>query len=373
MKLILAPMATLTHEPLRRTIAKFGGCDEYYTEMIHSASLIHNGQFEKYYLLTGPEPEKIVWQLTGTDADSFAKATSVVSALGGIGVDINMGCSAPEIYKYGAGIAWMLKPREETLKMVAGVRASLPSNMRLSVKLRLGDEDFTEDGLFEFANQLINEGVTQFTLHPRTRKEKYTRPARWQYLKSFSEHVKNSLPKKNTLPAQNCTLEQPQNCTFEQYSALSVIGNGSVSDVSSFMGIQKAAPLLDGVMIGRAAIQKPWIFHELAASTSSTSLEQMQNLANFIDCNLQEKNHQKKPLKIDLFEIAEEFTANLEIYQPKEFYETRSRRFFAFYLDNFTFGNHLKNKITNTSIRSEQLAFLDEYLEKMPQERYKIL
>ena len=62
MKLFLAPMATLTHTALRQIIYSFGGCDEYYTEMIQAGTLLNNGPFEKYYLITDPEPEKLVWQ-----------------------------------------------------------------------------------------------------------------------------------------------------------------------------------------------------------------------------------------------------------------------------------------------------------------------
>ena len=50
MKLICAPMATLSHPAFRVIIEKFGGCDEYYTEMINAPSLLNGGQFEKYYI-----------------------------------------------------------------------------------------------------------------------------------------------------------------------------------------------------------------------------------------------------------------------------------------------------------------------------------
>ena len=125
MKLICAPMATLSHEAFRLAIEKFGGCDEYFTEMINAPSLLNRGPFEKYYLLNGPVPEKIVWQLTGNKADSISKASAVVAELGGIGVDINMGCSAPQIYKTGAGIAWMLKPIAETEELIKSDRKSV--------------------------------------------------------------------------------------------------------------------------------------------------------------------------------------------------------------------------------------------------------
>ena len=55
MKRICAPLATLGHPAFRIMIEKFGGCDEYYTEMINAASLLNNGQFENYYT----NPQKI--------------------------------------------------------------------------------------------------------------------------------------------------------------------------------------------------------------------------------------------------------------------------------------------------------------------------
>ena len=91
MKLVLAPMATLTHAALRSTIARFGGCDEYYTEMIQAGTLLTNGPFEKYYLLTNPEPHKIVWQITGGRIPAMVEAARLLAGMEGIGVDINMG------------------------------------------------------------------------------------------------------------------------------------------------------------------------------------------------------------------------------------------------------------------------------------------
>ena len=178
MKLILAPMATLTHQALRKTVANFGGVDEYYTEMINASSLLHGGSFEKYYILNDVEPEKTVWQLTGDEENPLAEAAAVVKDCGGIGIDINMGCAAPAIYKYGAGISWMLKPISETSSMLSAVKNAI-GEKRLSVKIRLGDEDFTMEKLFAFADMLVGEGVSQIVLHPRTKKEKYTRPPKY--------------------------------------------------------------------------------------------------------------------------------------------------------------------------------------------------
>ncbi len=357
-------MATLSHEALRRAIARFGGCDEYYTEMIHAPSLLHGGQFERFYLLNGPEPDKIVWQLTGTEEDTLGRAASQVAALGGIGVDINMGCSAPEIYKYGAGIAWMLKPLDETRAMVRAVRSAVESTvrcdgpadtenadyalkapaapLRLSVKMRLGDEDFTEEKLFAFTDMLLEEGVKQITLHPRTKKEKYTRPPRLQYLASFCNYVKSHSPD------------------------VLVVGNGAVKDTESMNRMIHTAPHIDGIMIARAAVQKPWIFAQLTASKALSADE----AASDTQASDAEKACAGSSRTADLLEIAEQFTSDLQQYQPSEFYETRARRFFTYFCDNFQFGHFLKTQIANTSDRDEQLAVLSDYFAKMPDERY---
>ena len=119
MKLISGPMATLSHEGMRHLISDFGFCDEYYTEMIHCPSLVSGGQYEKYYLFNNVEADKIVWQLTGSEAESFKEAAKIVSSYGGIGIDVNMGCSAPEIYRTGSGIAWMSKSADEVKKLLS--------------------------------------------------------------------------------------------------------------------------------------------------------------------------------------------------------------------------------------------------------------
>ena len=329
MKLILAPMATLTHQALRKTVANFGGVDEYYTEMINASSLLHGGSFEKYYILNDVEPEKTVWQLTGDEENPLAEAAAVVKDCGGIGIDINMGCAAPAIYKYGAGISWMLKPVSETSSMLSAVKNAI-GEKRLSVKIRLGDEDFTMEKLFAFADMLVGEGVSQIVLHPRTKKEKYTRPPKYNLLNEFCQYVK------------------------ENHAGVSVIGNGGVRDVASYRKLLSVAPNLDGIMIGRAAVEKPWIFAELKKSEK-----------------VFEGTGEELETEIDLYQVAEGFLEDLCQFQPKEFYPTRAKRFFEYFIDNFFFGHSLKAKIQNTDEKSEQLTLLKEYLERNPQERYK--
>ena len=311
-------MATLSHEAFRRCAAKFGGCDEYFTEMINAGSLIHMGPFEKYYLLSGPEPEKIVWQITGSRADYMENAAKVLSELEGIGIDINMGCSAPQIANTGAGIAWMLKPLEETRLMVKKVRLAAGSK-RLSVKLRLGDENFTKEKLFDFCDMLIGEGVQMLTLHPRTKKEKYREHSRWQIAEELAR----------------------------KFKGIPVILNGDIKDVDSFNSAVNSAPSTSGIMIARAAAQKPWIFGELAGTLPSDE----------IDCE----------------KLALEFIDDVEECQPEEFWKTRLQRFFAYYCLNFSFAHYFQTQMLNAENNDDARNRVKAYFEKCPDDRIKII
>lgn len=330
MKLLLAPMATLSHEALRNLIFRFGGCDEYYCEMIHATSLVSGGKFEEYYIRTQPEPDKMVWQLTDYREEALKEASKIVSELGGIGIDINMGCPAPDIYRTGAGCAWMSKPLQEVSSMLSKIKSVLDNSTtsckRLSCKIRLGEEDFTIEKLFAYCDMLVSEGVTQITLHPRTRKEKYTRKARWEYVNQLCEYLKSKYSSLN----------------------LQIIGNGSIFSVEDAISSIKKAPNIDGIMLGRSAIQKPWLFKQISSALSNEEFK----------------------TEIDLFELAIDFMKDIENCQPQEFWKTRKQRFFIYFCDNFQFGNYLKSQLINNDGFEIQKNILQEYFEKMPSERF---
>ena len=327
-------MATLSHEAHRRLIEKFGGCDEYFTEMINAGSLLTNGPFEKFYLMNETVPEKMVWQLTGGKTALIERAVPVVAELGGVGIDLNMGCCAPEIVASGAGIAWMLKPVEETWAMVHAVRRAMEScsehgqlKLRLSVKLRLGDENFTDEGFFSFCKMLMDEGVQQLTLHPRTKKQKYTRPARWEYVEKLAG--------------------------FAKPYGVRIILNGDVKDVESAKSAMKASPSADGLMIGRMAAQKPWIFAQIARPFAC-----------------EDSDRDVLRTKIDLQQLIFEYLDDLQIYQPKEFWKTRCQRFFTYFCSNFSFAHYARTQLVNASCISQAKERLVQYFEKVPEDRF---
>ena len=314
-KLIAGPMATLSHQAFRNAVEKFGGADEYFTEMINAASLVNMGPFEKYYLMNDVASDKIVWQLTGKDSHNFDKAAEIVLAKNGIGVDINMGCSAPQIYKTGAGISWMLKDPKETEELVKLVKSVMPQDKRLSVKMRLGKDDFTEQEFFDFVEMLVKNGVQTVTLHPRTIKEKLRGFPRYSYAEKIKQIYKDELE---------------------------VFVNGEVKDKESFEYCLSHCPSINGVMISRESAVKPWIFSQLKGGHDT----------------------------VDRKQLALDFVDDIVKYQPKEFYPTRIQRFFSYYCQQFKFGHYFATQILNYHSVEETKEKINDYFVKQSEEQY---
>jgi tRNA-dihydrouridine synthase len=279
---LLAPMAELSHRALRELIESFGGCDEYFTEMISAGAFVTGGPFEAWYADGGPCPEKIVYQLAGRDAGQIAKAAALLSERECLGIDINMGCSAPAITRAGAGVRWM-EDMDKAGNLIALIRKGV--KRRLSVKLRTGPgDDF--DYLVRFCRRLEEEGVELITLHPRTAKEKFRRLAKWSYVPALKKELR-----------------------------IKVAGNG---DIASAAEMLNRSALCDAVMIGRLAVRRPWCFSE------ARSLETRNNGGYNVE------------------ETGLRFLELLGRYQPPEFHLSRARRFFSYFCDNLTWAHYVK-------------------------------
>ncbi|MHB9295239.1 putative tRNA-dihydrouridine synthase B [Pillotina sp. SPG140] len=303
----LAPMAELSHRALRELIEQFGGCDEYFSEMISAGALINGGPFEKWYVDAGPQPEKMVFQLVGAHINPIVTAAQILNSYHCAGIDLNMGCSAPLIAKTGAGISWMTD-KARAAALVRSVRTVV--TRRLSVKLRIGIED-DFDYLLDFCRMLIAEGVDRIIVHPRTGKEKFKRRARWEYI----------------------------NRLYAEYS-IPLWGNG---DIETTADIAQHAPHCCGIMIGRTAVRKPWIFAE----------------------------YKKIPLnRINKEEIALHYLTLLQQYQPPEFFISRARQFFHYFCDNMQWATYLKNKINRETTGASIIHVITQYFKEHEEERW---
>ena len=298
---ILAPMAELSHRALRELIEGFCGADEYFTEMISAGALVNGGPFEAWYIDNGPCPHKLVYQLVGGDADLLQKAVILLDQKECLGIDINMGCSAPAITRTGAGVRWM----DDIDRAGALIRRLRPhTRRRLSVKLRTGPgSDF--DYLVRFCRRLEEEGIDLITLHPRTAREKFKRRARWDYVSALRKEM-----------------------------GIPLAGNGDIASAGEML---EKGELCDAVMIGRLAVKQPWVFAEAKLSAVGG----------------------KKVTVTFLEETGLRFLELLSRCQPPEFHISRARRFFNYFCDNLKWGNYVKNLLNReTSLAEIERAWI---------------
>jgi tRNA-dihydrouridine synthase len=330
----LAPMAELSHRALRELIEGFGGCDEYFTEMISAGALLGGGLFEDWYIDPLPRPEKLVYQLVGADRDQLIRAAALLDRRDCRGIDINMGCSAPAIRRTGAGAAWMADI-DRAGDLAAGLRRVIKK--RLSVKLRIGFED-DFDYLLRFCRRLEDAGTEHITLHPRTIREKFRRNARWDYVGRLKREL-----------------------------GIPVAGNGDIANAGDLYR-RASSGNCDAVMAGRGAVRQPWIFAEARRmATLSPGTEPAAGTELTARTEPIAGTEPAKPINLE--DTALRFLDLLARYQPPEFHKSRAWRFFAWYCDNLTWAHHVKTLLGRETELSVMARVLKDYFREHPEER----
>ncbi len=234
----LAPLAGFTDLPFRSVVKKFGA-DLTVSEMISSNALAHNSKKSIKMLEKSPLEIPYSIQIAGNDPEMIKRALDVINALDGVDiVDLNCGCPVPKVVKNGQGSA-LLKDLDKMARAIETIKSY--SNKRYtSVKIRLG---FNEKNHIEIAKICQEAGADFIAVHGRTRAGKFKAPVDYEAIKETKEAV--DIP---------------------------VIANGDIDS------LQKAKWVLnytgcDGVMIGRGAIGKPWIFKQLQDDIENVSKE----------------------------------------------------------------------------------------------------
>ncbi|MEI6877290.1 MAG: tRNA-dihydrouridine synthase family protein, partial [Spirochaetota bacterium] len=314
--LLLAPMVALSHRALRELILGFGGMDLAFTEMASAAAIVAHTKYDEWYIDAAPSPERVIYQFYTIRPESLPEAMAIVAGRGAFGADINFGCSAPHITRAGGGAAWMREP-ERGFALTRLARAAWPAS--LSAKLRIGADDDYER-LRDFCLGLCDAGLDFLTLHPRLEGQKFRRKVRWDYVSRLA----TDLPRP-------------------------VVGNGDIegwADYSRRMSGDGPA----GIMIGREAVRRPWIFALLRGLEADAAFE----------------------LRIDLREVANRFLDLVETRLPPDFHESRAKRFFFYFSDNFSYDHHIRVRLNNAPDLSTMRRLLDEYLVEVPGDRFRV-
>ncbi len=228
--LFLAPMEDVT-DPSFRFICKHFGADMVYTEFIPSDGLIRDAKKSLKKLELSHEERPIGIQLYGHLIDSMVEAAKIAEAANPDLIDINYGCPVRKIANRGAG-AGMLCNIPLMVEMTSAIVNAV--KLPVTVKTRLGWDENSKN-IVDIAERLQDTGISALTIHGRTRAQLYKGNADWTLIGEVKNNPRMKIP---------------------------IIGNGDiVTPASARDAFDRYG--VDGIMIGRATVGKPWLFKEI--------------------------------------------------------------------------------------------------------------
>lgn len=224
----LAPMQDVTNLPFMQVVGGFGAPDYFFTEYlrVHEHSRLEPSILD--CVLKNPTDRPVFIQLIGEDIPHMIRTVKGLQSYPLAGIDLNMGCPAPKVYKKNVG-GGLLRDIDKVDQLLGALRESIDG--LFTVKMRTGFDHTENFGRFL---ELINKHeVNLLSVHGRTVKELYRGGVNYDLIKQAVETVK---------------------CP--------VLANGNIDSV------EKAQWVLNytgahGVMIGRSCIRNPWIFRQL--------------------------------------------------------------------------------------------------------------
>ncbi len=227
---MLAPMEDVTDHSFR-LICKELGADMVYTEFVSADALIRNiaATTRKLHINEKERPTAI--QIYGREVGPMVEAAKIVEEANPDILDINFGCPVKKVAGKGAG-AGLLRDVPKMLEITRAVVDAV--KLPVTVKTRLG-WDCENKIIVDLAERLQDCGIKAITAHGRTRSQMYTGEADWEMIAKVKANQRLKIP---------------------------VIGNGDITTPERLVeAFEKSG--VDGVMVGRASIGAPWIFHDM--------------------------------------------------------------------------------------------------------------
>ncbi|HRL92104.1 MAG: tRNA dihydrouridine synthase DusB [Pseudomonas sp.] len=227
-QLILAPMAGVTDQPFRQLCRRLGA-GLVVSEMVTSDVSLWNTRKSSLRMIHSGDAEPRSVQIAGGDPQMLAEAARRNVEMGAQIIDINMGCPAKKVCNKAAGSA-LMKDEQLVSAILQAVVAAV--DVPVTLKIRTGWDRANKNGL-TVAKIAEQSGISALAVHGRTRADLYTGEAEYDTIAAIKQAV--------TLP---------------------VFANGDIDSP------QKARQVLDatgadGLLIGRAAQGRPWIFREI--------------------------------------------------------------------------------------------------------------
>lgn len=236
--IVLAPMEDVTDAAFRR-VCRSLGAHVCVTEFVAAEHVIAAAELARRKATLAADDVPTAIQIYGADARLLLLAARLAAAARPTFLDLNCGCWVPNVVGRGAGAAWLRDP-DAMVAMVRAITAAV--DVPVTVKTRIGWGPEAPMPIVELARRLEDAGIAALTIHCRTAEMGHTGDADWSWARRAREAV--SIP---------------------------VIVNGDVRTAADAVRAL-AETGCAGVMIGRAAIARPWIFREARALLAGHTL-----------------------------------------------------------------------------------------------------
>jgi tRNA-dihydrouridine synthase 3 len=231
-QMILAPLTRGCNLPYRRLCADFG-CKVAFGEMIYARNLLKGDAVEHARLRRAPNEGGLFGvQIATNDVEEAVASLKLIKAAGQIDfVDLNCGCPINEATRRGLGSAMLRNPNRLAELVLGIVEADV--GIPLTVKVRLGADN--KNNVMRVSKEMRDAGAAALTIHGRTAQQRYSNAANWDEIAKVVAESRDS--------------------------DMLIVGNGDIlTHEDARAKIESTG--VDSVMVGRGALEKPWIFQE---------------------------------------------------------------------------------------------------------------
>lgn len=228
----VAPMLDRTDRHFRMFARRLTRRALLYTEMVTSSALLHGDSAR--LLAFDPAEKPLALQLGGSDPSALARCARLAHRYGFDEVNLNVGCPSPRVRNGRFGACLMAEPQLVALCVSAMVEA-VPLPVTVKTRIGIDERDRYED-LWDFVSRVSAAGCRTFILH-----------ARKAWLQGLSPRENREIP-----PLRYDVVERLK----EDFPKLTIVLNGGLSSLAQ---VKDQLRVFDGVMIGRAAYDNPYL------------------------------------------------------------------------------------------------------------------